>query len=929
VDTLNDSLQVLYELNVLRDRAKELREHGLLALKGIKDIRRVKGINPENQLEPRDNVGDESFYETWIASGDQIETALLVKVQNHRDLSENDDDNDAADASSKLSIKLEEFELDSLFPNTRTDIVEETVPVLAAARTMQALVRRAKNVFSTKTMICYYRIVRELYVADGPDWTIGAARAGVGGSSSAFVTGECIRAILAFDGAIRRTIEFFKNTYKLIEKHEFLKAMLEPVGEERTTDHPLRKWADKAIQRMWLDWYISTNRRRGEIALYYELPDSGSQENQLLPAPLETVNMKTVSEYIENLFLYLKESAKKANKNMGDAEIRIKDYREEKEKPNDESLEEDRRRYLHTESAHRVALRVVARGVEESERAVSEFFENENAEKAGPTDVLVNFIDQFEKISHRIHELLEPAKRYVRTVVSRELANAPTGQFDAGELAFAAASFGATTNWKPNECLMRVCELLVKELPDNGSLPTKLPFHSTPEGYRLLPIGCEMTRSFAQLLQKTDYEFKPELVRRMLSIFEEKSTNLSSSAEIGKSKRRIGWNFEGAPSPGKPCVWVTAVTVMALDRIVRMLNERINSIVLKHFEVIKPEKPHTKLDLNDLLYPDYGFSEFFQDKNLKDELSIAMRLEQMRAHIMRATLPESFNGKKIEKVSSAILYGPSGTGKTTLAESLALSSKAPLIRLSPSDLTVQGHQLIEERARSVFEALSMLTQAVIILDEFEPVLRNRKSESRPDDPTLKFLVTGMLPKLVKLHAAAKNQSLVYCLATNRMEEIDDAAKRVGRFDKHMPIYNPDPLSRAGAFLYRFQEYKSKFQKNTSNTNDPQAAEQTVIKLLKMIAKTADMSASELAGGYFKLEETSPYFGYYSGKISEEPAIEVTTKLEIPEDEVGKLSEEEKKGREWILNWEKKLSKVLDRRPPKGVLDPLEHYLTPE
>jgi hypothetical protein len=128
---------------------------------------------------------------------------------------------------------------------------------------------------------------------------------------------------------------------------------------------------------------------------------------------------------------------------------------------------------------------------------------------------------------------------------------------------------------------------------------------------------------------------------------------------------------------------------------------------------------------------------------------------------------------------------------------------------------------------------------------------------------------------------------------------------------------------------RFQEYKSRFQKNTSNTGDPQENGQTAINLLKMIAKTADMPASELAGGYFKLEETSPYFGYYLGKISQEPAIEFITKLEIPEDEVGKLSEEERKGREWILNWEKKVRKVLDRKSPKGVLDPLEHYLTPE
>src|SRR5205823_1734879 len=152
-----------------------------------------------------------------------------------------------------------------------------------------------------------------------------------------------------------------------------------------------------------------------------------------------------------------------------------------------------------------------------------------------------------------------------------------------------------------------------------------------------------------------------------------------------EKKKRVAWNFEGAPNSNKPCVWVTAVAVMALDRIVRMLNERINSIVLRHFEVIGPEKTRARVALNDLLYPDYGFSKYCHNK----EHSVGVLLEQMRAHILRATLPVPYQ----EKVYSAILFGPPGTGKTTLLESLAFSSGVPLVRLSPSDLTVQGQEL--------------------------------------------------------------------------------------------------------------------------------------------------------------------------------------------------------------------------------------------
>jgi hypothetical protein len=61
-----------------------------------------------------------------------------------------------------------------------------------------------------------------------------------------------------------------------------------------------------------------------------------------------------------------------------------------------------------------------------------------------------------------------------------------------------------------------------------------------------------------------------------------------------------------------------------------------------------------------------------------------------------------------------------------------------------------------------------------------------------------FLTPSMLPKLTRLHEAAEEQSVVYCLVTNHLEKIDDAAIREGRFDQRIGIYHPDLLSRAGS-----------------------------------------------------------------------------------------------------------------------------------
>lgn len=203
--------------------------------------------------------------------------------------------------------------------------------------------------------------------------------------------------------------------------------------------------------------------------------------------------------------------------------------------------------------------------------------------------------------------------------------------------------------------------------------------------------------------------------------------------------------------------------------------------------------------------------------------------------------------KRIERVIrikffSAILYGPPGTGKTTLLEALALTSKVPLVMLSPSDLIALGREQLEGQAKAVFDALSMLSQTVILLDEFEPVLYRRdpdvkEKRTKEDSATiLRFLLTGMLPKLVTLHDAAEQQSLVYCLATNHLEQIDGAAKRGGRFDVHQPIYNPDPISRAGAFLFRLQPIANKFLTDARNQ----------YVFASIVAATANENAGELA-----------------------------------------------------------------------------------
>lgn len=922
MSNLNKSLEVLYELDDLRNRAKDLRGQGYHALKNIRSIEGSKIVS----------VGDDARYNKWSSTGNKIEAALLVKVQNHKNLSANEKENDRAEAHQPLKDMLK-VTFHNLFTDLEKEdeyrdphhILDKRIPVLLAARTMQTLASRSDTVLSTETMLCYYRIIRELHTAMKPDWTVGGARAGEGGSLSAFVTGGCVSAILALEHSVNRTVDYFNHTRDLIKRHSDLTKMIE-VTKHSKVQGEAKAWADQAIERMWFDWYISTNNRLGEIVLPIN-------QDQLFPASIKKVDMEFVGQYVDSLKKNLTEAIEKVQKNIKEAKKAITVHRKIEEQAYLIKLSEDgndstKTAYQRAESPHHFAYEVITNAVIQATEGLELCKSGKRLEEQ--MDALGR---QFSSISHGIHRVLEPSKRYIETVLNRELAESATGQFDAGELVFAAAAFGAMTDWKQQGRLKRACKQLIETFPDNGVLHTKKPIHSTPRGYKLLPIECEITRRLAQLLERTDYEFEPAVVRKMINSLEERVIAIPSKDNKGAL---VGWNFDGATDIEKPSVWVTAATVLTLDRIVRMLNARINEIVFVNFEVIRPDQPRTHLTLNELIYPDYGAPEGEKDR------SIAIHLEQMRAHIMRTALPDTYTtDKKREKVFSTILYGPPGTGKTSLAEALAVSSKAPLVILSPFDLTLaEDGQSIEGRAKAVFEALSMLTQSVILFDEFESVLRQRQKESvlagdgeasstpinevQNSEPSRKldeeedfeatpigrssqfnevflsrisivveaigralesshsnqtneFLLTGMLPQLIKLHDAAQNQSFVYFLATNDKDKLDPAVTREGRFDIHKEINYPDELSVKGTFLYRLRRILSALLDKQPNSKQPEFKDKWEERLndLSQLIKRKKAPVSSLASRYFKLpswvnneidvptgwEKDAKYFGY--------------------------------------------------------------------
>jgi hypothetical protein len=125
---------------------------------------------------------------------------------------------------------------------------------------------------------------------------------------------------------------------------------------------------------------------------------------------------------------------------------------------------------------------------------------------------------------------------------------------------------------------------------------------------------------------------------------------------------------------------------------------------------------------------------------------------------------------------SVILFGPPGTGKTTLVSGVADAIGWKYIELHPSHFVSEGLPNVQQTADGIFGRLMEVDHAVILFDEIDELVREREREP---DQFGRFLTTSMLPRLAELWKARK---VIYFVATNHIEFFDRAITRSERFD---------------------------------------------------------------------------------------------------------------------------------------------------
>ena len=144
-------------------------------------------------------------------------------------------------------------------------------------------------------------------------------------------------------------------------------------------------------------------------------------------------------------------------------------------------------------------------------------------------------------------------------------------------------------------------------------------------------------------------------------------------------------------------------------------------------------------------------------------------------------------GAKIPK--GILFYGPPGTGKTLLAKAVAGETNSTFLYASGSEFVEKYVGVGAKRVRTLFERAKKEAPSIIFIDEIDAIGTKRNLDSNNEkDQTLNQL-------LVEMDGFNTNETVIIIGATNRLDLLDEALLRPGRFDRHIYVGNPNMKAR--------------------------------------------------------------------------------------------------------------------------------------
>ena len=215
---------------------------------------------------------------------------------------------------------------------------------------------------------------------------------------------------------------------------------------------------------------------------------------------------------------------------------------------------------------------------------------------------------------------------------------------------------------------------------------------------------------------------------------------------------------------------------------------------------------------------------------------------------------EAFDYVNVETPKGILLHGPPGTGKTLIAKALAKMTESNFISIKGPELLSKWVGESEKGVREIFRKARQAAPCIIFLDEVDALVPRRGSGDSGSHAT-ENVVSQILTEIDGLEEL---NNVLIIGATNRLDIVDEALLRPGRFDRIIEVPNPDTKGRQHIF-----EIHTKKKPLASDVN-----------ITKLVDMTDDFSGAEIAAVANRAAITS-LKRYVNGKSQNIKEIKIT------------------------------------------------------
>jgi transitional endoplasmic reticulum ATPase len=289
--------------------------------------------------------------------------------------------------------------------------------------------------------------------------------------------------------------------------------------------------------------------------------------------------------------------------------------------------------------------------------------------------------------------------------------------------------------------------------------------------------------------------------------------------------------------------------------------------------------------------------------------------------------PELFKRLGVEAPKGVLLHGPPGTGKTLLAKAVANETNASFYTIGGPEIMSKYYGESEERLRNVFEQAEKNAPSIIFIDEIDSIAPKREEVSGEVE---RRIVSQLLSLMDGMSSRGK---VVVIGATNRINAIDPALRRPGRFDREIEIGVPDRNGRLEILQIHTRGMPIAKDVNLEKLADishgfvgadlQSLSKEAAMRALRRVLPEIDLSSENISGDTLrKIIVTMQDFMEVLNEI--EPSAMREVFVEVPNvlwEDIGGLSsikQELQEAVEWPLMYQGLFTRV-DATPPKGIL----------